>query len=178
MNTEQNNNQNFETILSTDEHIICKRNHVRYHTYLCGIVAGLLMCLYSLTFPLKQENLNATIVIGGLLLCAIFLIRLVLEKKMLIEKANGARLILGKKYYPLTDEKKLKSLVEDTIESAYGLPTEDPNGGVILEYARTKEGDILYLKAIRWNNMIYTTTIETKRLEGEQAKNICKNLKL
>ena len=162
MNTEQNNNQNFETILSTDEHIICKRNHVRYHTYLCGIVAGLLMCLYSLTCPLKQENLNATIVIGGLLLCAIFLIRLVLEKKMLIEKANGARLILGKKYYPLTDEKKLKSLVEDTIESAYGLPTEDPNGGVILEYARTKEGDILYLKAIRWNNMIYTTTIETK----------------
>ena len=114
MNTEQNNNQSFETILSTDERILCKRNHVRYHNYICGIVAGLLIWLYGFSC-LEHGNLKNALTIGGLLLVAIFLLRIVLEKKVFIEKCNGARLTFKKKTYLLSDEKKLKKLKEKAI---------------------------------------------------------------
>lgn len=177
MNTEQNNNQSFETILSTDERILCKRNHVRYHNYICGIVAGLLIWLYGFSC-LEHGNLKNALTIGGLLLVTIFLLRIVLEKKVFIEKCNGARLTFKKKTYLLSDEKKLKKQLEESVESGYDLPTENPNGGVILEYARSAKGDVLYLRVVRWENLFYTTSIDTTRIEGEQAEHICQNLGL
>ena len=178
MKTENNNNENLRSLLEKDPHIICKQNHNRTWGYCCGIVTGILLCLYPYTGQSENEKFNMLLVIVGIICVAVFCLRLLLSKKMLMEIESNASLSLGEKFYPLTSEPKLLNLLEESEDAKNHPLNEDVNGGIVVEYACSIDKQIIYLTASRWDNLMYIPTMSMQRYDGETAKNICRYLNI